>query len=72
MIIWTDAVEFDVHLSNTEGTIVAKAPIQYSPLLDRAARSHSLNVKLGALGAARSVGTGILVTQDVHTSDRRC
>jgi hypothetical protein len=28
--------------------------------LDRTARSHSLNVKLGALGAAWSVGTGLL------------
>jgi hypothetical protein len=38
-------------------------------LLDHAARSHSLNVELGALSAARSVGTGVLVTQEVHTND---
>jgi hypothetical protein len=38
-------------------------------LLNHAARSQSLNVELGALSAARSVGTGISVTQEVHTND---
>jgi hypothetical protein len=38
-------------------------------LEDHAARSQSLNVELGALSAARPVGTGILVTQEVHTND---
>jgi hypothetical protein len=37
--------------------------------LDRAARSHSLNVRLGALSAALSVETGIAMTQEVHTHD---
>jgi hypothetical protein len=43
-------------------------PFQLERVLDRAARSHSLSVKLGALSAARSVGTEMLVTQEVHTN----
>jgi hypothetical protein len=42
--------------------------IQMERVLDRAVRSLSLNIMLGALGAARSVGTEILVTQEVHTN----
>jgi hypothetical protein len=44
-------------------------PFQLERVSDHAARSHSLNVELSALSAARSVGTGILVTQEVHTND---